>query len=41
MRDGGKITRQMEREDLFMPMVTSMMDFGKMTKLMDMEFIAI
>lgn len=28
-----------EKENLLMPMVMSMMDSGKMIKLMDMEFI--
>jgi hypothetical protein len=41
MRDGGKTTKQMAREDLFMLMVISMMASGKMTRPMDSASIAI
>lgn len=33
MKDGGVITKQMEKEDSFTPMVTSMMVNGKTTRL--------
>lgn len=39
MRDGGKTTKQMEREDLFMQMEISMMVSGKMIRLMAKVFI--
>jgi hypothetical protein len=38
---GGPITKQMGKEDLSMQMVISMMAFGKMIRLMDLEFIPI
>ena len=38
MKDGGKITKQMAKEDSFMLTETFMMDTGKTTKLMDKEF---
>lgn len=41
MRDTGRITRLMEREDLYMLMETSMKETGKMIKLMVMESILI
>jgi len=40
-RDGGKITRQMEWEDLFTPMVMCMMDTGLTIKLTDLEYTVI
>lgn len=38
---GGRTTKPMEKEDLFMLMVMSMMVNGLTTKLMALEFIAI
>lgn len=36
---GGKTTKQMEKEDLYMLMAISMMDIGRMIKPMVMEYI--
>jgi hypothetical protein len=41
MRDGGKGIWQMETEDLYMQMVTFILDSGKMTKLKEKEHINI
>lgn len=39
MKDGGKITKPMERVDSFMLMGIFMMAIGKMTRLMDTVYI--
>lgn len=41
MKAGGKTIKQMAKADLFTLMAISMMDFGKMIKLMNMAYIAI
>ena len=41
MKDGGKIIKQMEKVDLFTPMVTYMMENGLMIKLMVLVYIVI
>lgn len=41
MKVGGKITKQMEKVDLFMLTETFMMDIGKMIRLMVKEFTPI